>query len=244
MGHRLDVYGYHVRYGYCPEKDKEPKIIESVCFGSAFGSSNAKHYVIYILKGEADLQQYHSNFCFFTKQEIKNHFKQLPKFCKVEYKITDTKYKNAEAFKIDLYIDSKNRLVHKYILTWTRYLFEWPYNLYLLHAKKLRKLPQFKFESIINLANVIATTHHNSFDWKVHSFGTKLGLLTKKEIVTSIGKHKSVNTVFPKFTVDTPQCRLVYDFDEVNDKLFEKNLKTYIDTYKIIKNESINYRKR
>lgn len=244
MGHKLDVYGYHVRYGYTDSPDKKPQIHEGVCFGGAFSSQSARCYTIYIAKGEADLKRYYSNFCFFTKKEIKNHFRQLPKDWNVKYKVTDDTYKDIEAFKVDLDINSKNRLIHKYVLTWTRCLFEWPYNLYLLHARKLKQLPQFKFESIINLLNVVATVHSEHFNWNVHTFGVNLGCLTKKEIVQSCIKHKNVNDVFPRFNIKTPQCKLVNDFDEVTDKLFKNNLNTYLETYKIINNESINYRKK
>ena len=229
MGHHLSVYGYHVRYGHSTKKTNDYHITESVCFSSLFSNTcNSKYYRIIILKGEADLKKYHSNFCFFTKQEIKNHLKQIPHFCKMSFNVKDIEYKNDEAFQIDFYIDSKNRTIHKYVLTWIRSLFEWPFNLYLLHAKKLQKLPQFKFESVINLFNLIATVYSHSFNSPIHTFGTSL---------------ITVNKVFPKLNYnntlkDLPRCDLVQDFDDVNDQLYNNNLPKYLEAYKIIKNQN------
>lgn len=237
--HPLNVYGYHVRYGYSSHKEKEYKIHEEVCFSPLFSSNcKAKYYEIYILKGEADLNRYHSNYCFFDKKQIQNHLKQIPKFCNIKFEITETKYKGDDAFKLNFFIDSDNRLVHKYTLTWIRSLFEWPYYLYLVHAKKMKNLPEFRFESVINLFNVVATVHRNSFAWNVHTFGVDLGLLRKSQIVKRVNEKKAdrVNTVFPRTHIDKmPQCKLVEKFEDITENLFQENLPRYIEAYHLLK---------
>ena len=238
----LSIYNYKVRYSHSSKLVENPRILESVCFGSAF-SSNSKYYDIYILKGDADLNKYISNFCFSNKKQIKNHLKQIPKFCKISYKVTDCEYKDDPAYKIHLFVDSSNRLLNKYILTWIRTLFEYPYNIFLVHARKLKELPQFKFESIINLYHVVATAHGKEVDWKVHSFGPNLIPLTKKEIIASVGVHTKVNDVFPLCKVKNfPQCELIDNYDLLTEELFSKNLPIYLEIYNTIKNEHINNR--
>ena len=237
--HPLNVYGYHVRYGHSEYKQKNYKISESVCFSPIFNSScKSKYYRLFILKGDADLKKYHSNYCFFDKKEIINHLKQLPKFCKITFRVTDTTYKEEDAFQLDFFIDSNNRLIHKYVLTWIRSLFEWPYYLYLVHAKKMKKLPEFRFESVINLFNTIATTYRDSFCWDVHTFGVNLGFLKKSEIKNRILNKTlyRVNDVFPRnYVENVPQCNLVSDFSDITDKLFEDNLPKYVEAYYLIK---------
>lgn len=246
MGHPLNIYGYHVRYGHSSKKEKDYQIHESVCFSTLFSNGcKSKYYRIIILKGEADLNKYYSNFCFFNKKEIKNHLKQIPNFCDIKFKVKDITYNGNDAFQLDLFIDSNNRTVHKYILTWVRSLFEWPFYLYLIHAKKLKQLPQFKFESVINLFNLVATTHRNSFQTNIHTFGIDLLPCKKKEIINTVNHTDRVNNIFVhKYIKNIPQCTLVQDFDQITDNLYEENLPKYLEAYKIIKeNESNDNRK-
>ena len=244
MGHPLNVYSYHVRYGHSVKEENDYQIHESVCFSTLFSNGcKSKYYRIIILKGEADLNKYYSNFCFFTKKEIKNHLKQIPNFCDIKFKIKDITYKGDEAFQLDLFIDSSKRIVHKYVLTWVRSLFEWPFYLYLIHAKKLKQLPQFRFESVINLFNLVATVHRASFHTDIHTFGTNLLPSKKKEIINTVNHVSLVNHVFNRKRIENiPQCELVQDFDQITDKLYEENLPKYLEAYKMIENESNNNR--
>lgn len=238
MGHPLNVYGYHVRYGSSTKKCEEYQITESVCFAPLFNDAcKSKYYRIIILKGDKDLNRYYSNYCFFSKKQIKNHLKQIPKFCEMKFSVKDTVYKKADAYQLDLYISSDNRTVHKYILTWIRSLFEWPFYLYLLHAKKLKELPQFKFDSVINLFNLVADVHRKSYSARGHTFGTQLMPSTKAEIIKNVENTRLVNNVFPTTNLDFPQCKLVDDFDEITDQLFEKNLPNYLKAYDLVKKE-------
>ena len=240
--HPLNVYGYHVRYGHSKYKQNNYTISESVCFAPLFSCRcDSKYYRIYILKGDADLKKYYSNYCFFNKKEIINHLKQIPKFCYTKFSVIETTYKGNDAFQIDMYIDSDERIIHKYILTWIRSVFEWPFYLYLLHARELHKMPEFKFESIVNLFNVVATVHRKSFDTNIHTFGVDLLPIKKKEIINRIDKVNQVNSVFPKKIYDDiPQRELPSDFDEITQELFEKNCPAYIEAYHIIKNHENN----
>ena len=237
--HRLDIYGYKVRYGHSPEKQKKYNIIEGVCFSNAFERDcKSKYYELYILKGDADLKQYNSNYCFWNKQEIKNHLRQIPKFCKFRYTVNDCVYKKASAYRLNFYIDSDNRLVHKYILTWIRSLFEWPFNLCLLHARELHKLPEFKFESIVNLYNVVTTVYRLDIRDHIHNFGANSLSIKKSEIIKSVGKENRVNKVFPLYNgnKEIPTRPLVENFEDITPELFENNKAAYIETYHILKN--------
>jgi hypothetical protein len=237
--HRLNLYGYHVRYGYSEYRKKNYDIRESVCFSTLFNSDcRSKYYQLYIIKGDNDLKRYYSNYCFFSKQEIKNHLKQIPRFCEMRFRVTDAEYKGEPAFGISFFINSENRLIHKYVLTWIRSLFEWPFYLYLLHARKMKQLPEFRFESVINLFNIVSTAYRYSYDTKIHTFGTKLGLLRKSSIIDNVLNKgiDRVNDIFPYCSIkDLPDCRLVDNFEDITDELFENNLPKYMETYNIIK---------
>ena len=235
--HPLNVYGYHVRFGHSVKKQDDYRITEEVCFGTLFSSNcKSKYYRIFILKDDADLKKYHSNYCFFDKKQIKNHLKQIPKFCFMKFDVKDAEYKGDPAYQIDFYIDSDKRIIHKYVLTWIRSLFEWPFYLYLTHAKELHKLPEFKFESVVNLFNVIATTHKNDFSSNIHTFGVNLLPYTKKQVKEEIDHVDRVNYIFKSATLDIPQCKLPSTFEEITPELFEANKAKYVEAYHIVKN--------
>lgn len=242
--HKLNIYGYHVRYGHTPNSDTKPHIKENCCFSDIFyNNCKSKYYELYILKGDADLKNRYSNYCFFNKNEIRNHLKQIPKFCKMKFRVSDCKYDDTPAYKVNFYIDSNNRTVHKYVMTWVRSLFEWPFNLYLYHARKMKALPEFRFESIINLFNVVSSAYRNSFCSNIHTFGVELALTKKSEIIDAVKKQDRVNYIFKHLKLNNaPSCKLVDNFEDITDELFEKNLPKYIELYHICKYESINNR--
>lgn len=243
--HPLNVYGYHVRFGHSVKKQDDYRIIEEVCFGTLFNSyCKSKYYRIFILKDDADLKKYHSNYCFFDKKQIKNHLKQIPKFCFMKFDVKDAEYKGDPAYQIDFYIDSDKRIIHKYVLTWIRSLFEWPFYLYLTHAQELHKLPEFKFESVVNLFNVVANSHKKVFNTNIHTFGVDLLPFTKKQLKENIEHVNRVNNVFNHAVLDIPQCQLPNTFEEITPELFEANKDKYIEAYHIIKNYAKNHNNR
>ena len=141
-------------------------------------------------------------------------------------------------------------IYHKYMLSWVRYLYEYPFNVFLADAHKVKNTTGFKFESIINLFNLVGATSG------ICEHGT--GIHAKlKELE---GGHKQINDIFPVIHAEkgwgAPNKKLkgvttLEDIDIDNNSLhssdywgseeeFNKRLELYRKNYKIL----IDYKKK
>lgn len=131
------------------------------CFRSAFDNvvngSNIK-YKIRLYPGiDFCKRASQSNACLFSKQEIRNHLLQLKDLFPFSYKVLDEIKEDKKIIAVHLHVKDVPAVSHKYILTWVRYLYEYPYNVILRDAYWLKEDPRFRFQSIANLFNVVAS---------------------------------------------------------------------------------------
>lgn len=136
---------------------------ERPCYHSAVenlrsnSSNNFINYSIIVLDGESyAISANVKNACYLNKQQIKTHLKQINKYLNkpVKFTVTNTDYKGFSAFKIDISITGSKR-DHLFALTWIRHLYEYPFNLILLDAHRLRRDPKYTFTSYLNLCCLI-----------------------------------------------------------------------------------------
>lgn len=138
------------------------KMGREACFGYVFnhiGAGYSVKYRIILYSGiEFSKREYQSNACLFTKREIRRHLLLLKSLYPFHYRVSDykaddkVKYDRIEVF---LELNDVPPTFHKYILTWLRYTYEYPYNVILKDAYALKKDPTFRFESISNLFNLV-----------------------------------------------------------------------------------------
>ena len=149
---------YHTEYS-C-EGDLNRYMATRACFSDVFKyvhSDDHVKYKIILYKGvELSKNNHQSNACLFSKKEIRNHLTLLKSLYPFHYKVLDCKEKG-EYDKIKVFLELNNvpPTFHKYILTWLRYTYEYPYNVILKDAYTLKKDPIFRFESISNLFNLV-----------------------------------------------------------------------------------------
>ena len=173
---------YHTEYG-C-EGTINKKFGEESCFGEIFRCNLNyldEKYLIRLYKKDHILKIRENNSCFVGIKEIKRHLKMISPllvFEKYKFKIEEKE----NYFEVTLEIKA-DRLYHKYILTWLRYLYEFPFNMILKDAKRMRKEKEFKFESLSNLFVVISNCYDDIFDRDIHliSWGSSR-LLSNKQI--------------------------------------------------------------
>lgn len=133
------------------------------CFGYVFNTFIPEDahiiYTILTYKGvEFVKNTQESNACLFTKEEIRNHLRQLKSLYPIHYRVEDYREKDNEKYekiKISLELKDVPPTFHKYALAWLRYIYEYPYNVILRDAYTLKKDTTFRFESISNLFNLI-----------------------------------------------------------------------------------------
>ena len=151
---------------YCTEYSCEGDLVKEMdkeaCFGYVFNridtGHNVKYRVILYSGTEFSKNEHQSNACLFTKREVRRHLLLLKSLYPFHYKVSDykadddVKYNRIEVF---LELSDVPPTFHKYILTWLRYTYEYPYNVILKDVYALKKDPTFRFESISNLFNLV-----------------------------------------------------------------------------------------
>jgi hypothetical protein len=201
---------------------------ERACFSDIFYSEyngvvqkNTYEVTLYKL-GDTLNKERKNNACLLDKRGIIRHLKILQSVFKFSWHLKED---GDDKYILTLTLDG-DLIYHKYLLTWVRYLYEFPFNVFLLDAINLKKLPEFKFESIINLFNVAgATSGINRHGCDIHAIGatyTFKQLYTIKETKSSLksleGGHTRLNNTF------------LYVEDEDNLKQFNKTLKDNVDS--------------
>lgn len=149
------------------------------------------HIRCYDASNKNVLGSWKSNKCFLNQRELLNHVKQLRSIMDI---------KGISVKKIDNYFlvsatISAYETSHHYFLNWVRKTYEFPFNMYLLHARRLRR--KLFRESIFNLYNIVAYAYRgNNYS---HDTGCGGTLYTVEELKKRLLTHKVglVNSVFP-----------------------------------------------
>lgn len=97
----------------------------------------------------------YKNACILERKELRYHLDQLKDAVPFQYKIKNVN-KDSPCFELHVNVIEGTPLQHKYLLAWIRYAYEYPYNVMLFEARKLRWEKEFKFESGFNLFNIVS----------------------------------------------------------------------------------------
>ena len=184
----FNYLNYHTEYS-C-EGDIKKEFLPEACFGKIFSCGKAsinETYVIRLYKGDCVLKERKNNACFVGKDEICRHIDLAKEIIgKFTYKIEEGEKDKKSFYDVTIEM-AGDRLNHQYVLTWVRYLYEYPFNMILADANRLKGEKGFKRETIANLFVLISSCFPSSFDREIHliSWGTDK-LLTKKETVDRI----------------------------------------------------------
>ncbi len=196
------------------------ELSKSICFNVAFGKlSKLTHtideqYEIIIYKSLDYLRATHySNYCLLSKKQLSKHLQQAIDIYQFDFKINSIKVNGIPAFKVTLILNKDCPILfHKYLLTWLRYTYEYPFNVLLLDAYKLKKEPRFKYTSIVNLFNITLTGFRKNNG--LHSI-IQTGIncrLQKNQIRTQLTKVQRLNELYEILRYDyVPIQRKVQD---------------------------------
>lgn len=154
---------YHTEYSCNGKLNQE--MLNCACFEYIFNHVNqAKisiNYRIILYKDITLIHDYHeSNYCLLTKNQLENHLRQAQRIYPFTFKIEENnEYYNENGnwsvFEVNLQLNDVLGTFHKYLLTWLRYTYEYPYNVLLVDTYRLKQEKQFKFTSIANLFNLV-----------------------------------------------------------------------------------------
>ena len=217
------------------------------CFRRVFDAvrddSNIKYKIILYPGTDFCKDTRQSNACLFSKQEIRNHLLQLKALYPFSYRVADEITEDNKIIVIHLHLKDVPATFHKYILTWIRYLYEYPYNVILKDAYWLGKDPRFRFQSISALFNIIAYCQcytvgegHSIRESHLHI------PITKAELRERIKTEKSLNNIYKVMNIDRDKLpnkvgEFSYkDMEYWSEELFNEIRKPiYVELYNKIK---------
>lgn len=144
----LEFYTYYSSYG-----DIDKDLSREWCFSEIFDgdSSMCNTYELYIYRYGYKFNG--DNNCLITKRQLIQHIEEIKKFHDFDYTIENIN----KGYKLQFTIDAP-LMWHKIILSWLRYSYEFPFNITLYEAFKIKKKTDFKNETLLNLFNLIGAT--------------------------------------------------------------------------------------
>lgn len=219
-----------------------PRICFQLVWHNIKNTSNLSYKIIIYMGTLRSKIKHENNACLLTIEQLRNHLRQLRHIYPLHYKVTDISDSEYNKVSVSIHLKEVPALYHKYVLTWLRYTYEYPYNVLLRDTYLLKKDPQFRFVSIANLFN--AVTFSNPFlTGEGHSISadTPHFFLTRKELKESIKTNIMLNDIYCrqrhyKKTYDIPQGFSFNDIEWWNEENFELYRKpVYIKTYNRLK---------
>lgn len=241
---------YHTEYSCKGEFEKKMSV--EACFSFVFGKTGkeniSEEYEVILYKGtDFSRATHNSNSCLFTKKQIRNHLRQAQGIYPFDFYITEApNWGNGyNVFKVRLKLTNVPGTFHKYLLTWLRYMYEYPYNVILYDAYKLKKDPCFRFTSMSDLFNLVLGCF-NENPAAIHQIAENQVSKTmlKKDIREKLQNIQILNNVYVKLknkvkinqipNKDGNLTTTDFEFWE-SDGIFERRRKpVYMNVYKEI----------
>lgn len=237
-------------------ENKKPNFerTQDICFREMFmvmnryrGQCPRIQYKLVAFTDKDSLKRLRNNYCPFDKRTICNHLKQaqhlIPEFS--SFSIESVKIDRIPAYEITMTVEAAPIFIHKYVLTWTRFLYECCFNIMLLDALRLSKIDKFKFISIANLLNIVATCYNNAdfpdFNtWHGIGMGRCEKFLTSKELYARLLVTDSLNSLYDRRNLAAPvipKCKSsgTIEFWESDEDFLKFRLPIYLEALNIMK---------
>ena len=252
---------FHTEYSSEGTLNKEME--REYCFGDVFynDAEQDNYYEIRIYKNLSGVEDgAKNNACFMSKDELFNYISIAKRIHDFSLEIDDDE--EHEMFTVKLSLDAP-RVVHRYILTWLRYSYEFPFNMYLMDAMRLKNTTGFRRDDLFNLYNLVSASSGYEFHGdNIHCIGNA-GWVRKfypvKEQIQIVEKAENtqeVNDLYPAIAVKIDHLDSIFNdyFEDLkslefwqDNKLFKKRVSLYKKNKELIKefqNKQKNHKKK
>lgn len=118
---------------------------------------------IAIKKGTRELKKLNNHYCPFNKSRITEHIEYLKDLFDFEYSIED----RPDQYIIDVKFKGKG-IYFRILVTWIRYLYEFPANMALKDVYRIKDLPKFKDINIFSLSTLVLDSLLGEFYYDDH----------------------------------------------------------------------------
>lgn len=208
-----------------------------VCFGNLVRNlSNTglihNKYTIAIFKPQ-QREQYHinganANATLLNIDEIRNHIQIVKKLFKFSFKVVE------EEDRYHVHIDiNQPKIYHRYLLSWIRYTYEYPFNIACLDMHEMRKQPECRFISTPNLMlTTLLFTRSPRIDHCICNQGVPKGL-TNSKLKERFVQENQLNSFYvriPKVRWESFEDRYSISREEQLEN-FEHRKKQYLKMY-------------
>jgi hypothetical protein len=215
----------------------EHGLCKEVCFGPVFRAANGMKgdprygkYEMVVFKSREKVDKSYNNFCYV---DIAQYMKYLLDVVDFEYSIKN----NDNVYTIIMTITAPPML-HIFLLTCVRYLYEYPYNVILYDAMRIKELNMCEGFNINDLYNLVCKSCFSDADslHAIPSGGSSLmSRLSKKDIWNRSISCKSLNSFYPylrKNLYKDQNFRSLIIENQHNT--FFKRLPIYLENYNFI----------
>lgn len=236
---------------YSAKGDIPIRLSSYACFGSILNrglSLTKEHYEIYVVTDPKNALVYRrGHLCLLSEKGVKKHLMLARRLFPFSYTVEPSKFEEMDAFKITIDLNA-DKFYHRYLLTWVRYLWEFPFNLILNDALHM-KHNYLNRESITNLFVLCANCYSDSP--AAYSSGHSIScqeaqLLKEQELKARIKEfatpayRKCINDIYPykynpnRFKIDTNGNGRYLDY-WLDPATFEERAKVYLKEYQKLK---------
>ena len=157
---------------------------------------------IAIKKGTHELKKFNNHYCPFNKSRIIEHIEYLKDLFDFEYSIED----RADQYIIDIKFEGKG-IYFRILVTWIRYLYEFPANMVLKDVYRIKDLPKFKDINIFSLSTLVLDSLLGGFYYDDHLCNNEYPscLVTINELKHRIEDLISHDCEFRTMDIFTPE---------------------------------------
>ena len=220
---------------------------EFMCYGRSLDRftrlQNDAEYTIILITDYSYVNNCKRNHCWMTKHQLENYLRRISTIKPFKYHVEVSEFKGSPCFKLNIKIHGTKKEA-TFVLQCIKRTYEWPYNFFLQQAYELQEVPEYKFESILNLYNVVASTYWSSQNTD-HSFSINAKFEKYKTLRDKLPHVKWVVELYPDYgenTKQAPQLDSIYYNDRVpckteqwNDVFFAKMFPFYERNYNALK---------
>lgn len=122
-----------------------------------------QHIKIAIKKGTGELKKFNNHYCPFSKSKIIEHIEYLKDLFDFDYNIED----RSNQYVININFVGKG-IYFRILVTWIRYLYEFPANMALKDVYRIKDLPKFKDINIFSLSTLVLDSLLGGFYYDDH----------------------------------------------------------------------------
>lgn len=211
------------------------------CFKKVFDffyKKNGVYKGTYTLKCRKRFQNLSGNYCVLDKEHIFKVIRYMRNSLNISVKFKDTEDKYIFTFKI-----IGKPIKHKWILTFSRVFYEWPYNemaqdVFRIRENKFLDDVNITHKSFLELYNLVFTSYREYFGAEQSLFSGICFNLDSKSLEKKFNsKTNYVQNVCPKeLTLNTLKVTSGYKYIHIDlDETFNERMEIYSDNFKKIK---------